>query len=197
MTDHPSLAQVGGTETSHHKRNNKVRWYQSALLKAAKVEIWKALIPGAIAAVGGYFTAVLITPQQLYHWLYLRGADSYRGTWVGQIDGQYAELRIEEERLQSNGRSVSVSGTLVWRGKNMKVEGGADGVVTLRAALEKYELQISLDRVQGKPGTPQEKMVQLVVEKEGQGVRICPKVHDLTAPQVECTPFLGRTYFHF
>lgn len=197
MVENPIVAQVDGSETTDVPPKEMPRWFGSAFFKAAKEEIWKAFIPGAIAAVGGYLTAILITPQQLYHWAYLRGADTYYGTWYGQIDGQYAELRIDKEWLQSNGRSVSMSGMLAWRGNNMKVEGGADGAVTLKGSLGDHELSISLDRDQGTPGTQQEKMVQLVVEKEGQGASLCPKVHDLRAPRVECTTYSGRTYFHF
>lgn len=187
-----AIADIDSGSPSDHSAGRSI----IELIVGAKEEVWAAILRGLIVLIGGYLAAIFITPTQLYRMVYLRNADSYVGTWAGQIDGQYAELNINTQYLDDNGKTVRISGNLTWRGNNLPVEGLADSSVTLRADVKNHQLTIALDRTQGDPGTPQEKDVQLLPVKPGQGARLCRRIVDLINPGPPvCTAYEGPTNF--
>lgn len=171
-----------------------------SFFSSTREDFGKAAIAATITAVGGYLAAILITPDQLYWYLWLRQSNSYQGTWYGEIGGRNAKLIIDEESVQANGRTVKIAGWLLIGAIKVRVDGGADSSVTLKGNLsdEKTELDLSLQRVQGAPRTPEEKVVRLVAQLPGQGARICPIIRDdAEIRNMEACKDLGMpTYFH-
>lgn len=166
---------------------------------AAREDFGKAVIAGVITAIGGYLAAIVITPDQLYWYLWLRNSNSYYGTWYGEIGGRDAKLIIDEQSLQANGRTVSIAGKLLIGATTIPVSGGADSSVTLSGKLSATtELDISLQRVQGAPRTPEEKVIKLVPQLQGQGARVCPILQntDEISNMEACKDLGSPTYFH-
>ena len=171
-----------------------------SFFRAAKEDIGKAVIAGVITAIGGYLAAIVITPDQLYWYLWLRNSNSYYGTWFGEIGGRNAKLIIDQQSLQANGRSVTIAGKLLIGTIEIPVSGGADSSVTLSGKLSpSTELNITLQRVQGAPRTPEEKVVKLLPQLKGQGAHVCSIAQDKDEISniEDCKELGSPTYFHF
>jgi hypothetical protein len=165
-------------------------------------EIGKTVVVGLVTALGGYLAAALISPDQLYRWLYIKPIDRYVGTWRGPVAGRYAVLTISKEDRDEAGRTVGIQGELAYpaTGLSLPIVGSADGVVTLEAKIGLTRtLVITLDRKQGKIHLPDEKVVRLEPRAGSSGVAICPVIKSpediVTAPP--CTAIAGETKLTF
>lgn len=165
-------------------------------------DIGKTIAIGVVTAIGGYLAAALISPDQLYRWLYIKPIDRYVGTWRGPVAGRYAELTITNEDRDEAGRTVGIEGVLAYPATGLKlpIVGSADSVVTLEAKLDPTRtLVITLERIQNAIRSNDEKVVKLAPRPGSSGVAVCPVIKNpldiLNA--LPCKPIAGETKLTF
>jgi hypothetical protein len=183
--------------------NTKPRSLWAARLSTAlSSDIGKTVAVGVVTAIGGYLAAALISPDQLYRWLYIKPVDRYIGTWRGPVAGRYSELTISKEDRDEAGRTVGIKGVLVYPATGLKlpIVGSADSVVTLEAKLDPARtLVITLERAQSVIRSDDEKVVKLVPRTGSSGVAVCPVIKsplDLLNAS-PCKPIAGETKLTF
>ncbi len=176
--------------------------WPARLSTALLSDIGKTIAVGVVTAIGGYLAAALISPDQLYRWLYIKPIDRYIGTWRGPVAGRYAELTISKEDRDEAGRTVGIEGVLVYPATGLKlpIVGSADSVMTLEAKLDPTRtLVITLERIQSEIRSNDEKVVKLAPRAGSSGVAVCPVIKNpldvLNAPP--CKPIAGETKLTF
>jgi len=183
--------------------NTKTRSPWPARLSAAlSSDIGKTIAVGVVTAIGGYLAAAVISPDQLYRWLYIKPIDRYIGTWRGPVAGRYAELTISKEDRNEAGRTVGIEGFLVYPATGLKlpIVGSADSVITLEAKLDPTRtLVITLERIQSAIRSNDEKVVKLAPRVGSSGAAVCPVIKNpldvLNAPP--CKQIAGETKLTF
>ncbi|UYV15930.1 hypothetical protein [Porphyrobacter sp. ULC335] len=190
------------TASSHVPDTKLLSSWTARLSAALSSDIGKTIAVGVITAIGGYLAAALISPDQLYRWLYIDPIDRYVGTWRGPVAGRYAELTILKEDRDGAGRTVGIEGVLVFPATGLKlpIVGSADSVITLEAELDPTQtLVITLERSQSPIRSNDERVVKLFPRAGSSGVAVCPVIKSpldvLNAPP--CKPILGETSLTF
>lgn len=194
MTEPTSPSQVPDTKP-------RSPW-PARIAAALSSDIGKTIAVGVVTATGGYLAAALISPDQLYRWLYIKPIDRYIGTWRGPVAGRYAELTISKEDRDEAGRTVGIEGVLIYPATGLKlpIVGSADSVMTLEAKLDPTQtLVITLERLQSAIRSNDEKVVKLAPRAGSSGVAVCPVIKNpldvLNAPP--CKPIEGETKLTF
>lgn len=122
---------------------------------------------------------------------------------IASVEGQQITHRATRYRAVAPAvnqiREGAIAGKLLIGATTIPVSRGADSSVTLSGKLSATtELDISLQRVQGAPRTPEEKVIKLVPQLQGRGARVCPILQntDGISNMEACKDLASPTYFH-
>lgn len=192
--------QWGSTKRSGNASNKEgsfSAWSMFSGLEIAK-EISKLVVVGAF----GYLSALLISPDQLYRYLFLPNPNDYTGVWHGVVSSQSARLEISKQFGSKEGGAFRLFGVLVLGGsgieRSIEVEGPADGDLVLRGDWDSSRvITLSLKRVVPETRSADNRYISLEPRANVIPVSLCPKPttpNDILNPS-ECKSLEGQTIF--
>ena len=153
----------------------------------------KAFATALFGVLVGYFSALVISPDQLYRKVFLPNANDFSGTWNGRLGGQIAVLNLE-----ADSEVHKYTGTITVGGKTVIISGSADSRASFSGDWDQdTTLELSLFRLVPDARTIDEAFIQLEGYKDEPAAHFCPRPEpgENTSNFSDCEEVPGLTHF--